>query len=67
MPTVRVNGEARTLPEGTTVTALLHELCLDRSAVAVELNRSILPKSSYPSRALEESDQVEIVTVVGGG
>ncbi|MEE8143497.1 MAG: sulfur carrier protein ThiS [Planctomycetota bacterium] len=67
MPTIRLNGESRVLPEGTTVAALLSELGLDRGPVAVEINRKILPKTRYDSQALGDSDRVEIVTVVGGG
>ena len=39
--TVTVNGEARTLSDGTTVAALIAELGLGNRRVAVEVNRAI--------------------------
>ncbi|MFQ5653319.1 MAG: sulfur carrier protein ThiS [Planctomycetota bacterium] len=67
MPAIRLNGEGREIPEPTTVEGLLESLRLDRDAVAVEVNRIIVPKSTYATRRFEENDEVEVVTVVGGG
>ena len=67
MPTIHLNGEARSLPEGTTVDGLLEELRLRKKPVAVEINREVVPRSTFDARRLEESDSVEIVTLVGGG
>jgi len=64
---VRVNGEELCLPPGASVTHLLDKLKVSTSRVAVERNREILPKSSYPSTLLEEGDTFEIVEFVGGG
>jgi thiamine biosynthesis protein ThiS len=35
--------------------------------VAVERNRSIVPKSEWPTTQLAEGDRLEIVHFVGGG
>jgi len=64
---VRVNGEELLLPRGASVTALLDRLKISTPRVAVERNREILPKSSYPSTLLEEGDSFEVVEFVGGG
>jgi thiamine biosynthesis protein ThiS len=64
---VRVNGEELRLPRGASVTALLDRLKISTPRVAVERNREILPKSSYPSTLLEEGDSFEVVEFVGGG
>jgi thiamine biosynthesis protein ThiS len=64
---VRVNGEDLRLPPGASVTHLLERLKVSSPRVAVERNREILPKSSYPSTLLEEGDTFEIVEFVGGG
>ncbi|GAB4363657.1 MAG: sulfur carrier protein ThiS [Deltaproteobacteria bacterium] len=64
---IRVNGEERTVPPGTTVRDLLSELSLPESRVAVERNRTIVRKSEYGATVLEEGDRLEIVTFVGGG
>ncbi len=72
MPTIRVNGENREIPEGTTVEGLVSTLeseglALDRRAIAVEVNRDIVPRSTYAAHPLEDADLVEIMTIVGGG
>jgi sulfur carrier protein len=63
---VVVNGDQRELPEGETVRALIERYRLSPEAVAVELNRRLLRGERYDT-ALNEGDQVEIVTFVGGG
>ena len=63
---VKVNGEARELPEGETVRALIVRYNLAPEKVAVELNRRLLRAERYETE-LKEGDEVEIVTFVGGG
>ena len=67
MITVWVNGEERQVPEGTTVEALLSLLEIKRTRIAVEWNRSIVPRTRYTETIIEEGDKLEIVTLVGGG
>ena len=64
--TVRVNGDARDLPDGQTVRALVVQYGLDPAKVAVELNRRLLKSDRY-DQPLTDGDEVEIVTFVGGG
>ncbi|QVL32832.1 sulfur carrier protein ThiS [Telmatocola sphagniphila] len=64
---IRLNETVRQLSEKTTVEQLLQELGHDSKRVAVELNREVLPREVHPSTQLKENDQVEIVTLVGGG
>ena len=64
---VVLNGEAKQLPDGTTVTTLLASLGLDRRRVAVELNERVVPKAQHAETRLGEGDRLEIVTFVGGG
>ncbi len=65
--TVRVNGEERRIPAGTTVAALLAELGVAPATVAVEWNRDILPKPRYAETILGAGDALEVVQFVGGG
>jgi len=62
-----VNGEARDVPDRTTVARLLEMLSVADSRVAVEVNRQLVPRSLHADRELAEGDAVEIVTLVGGG
>ena len=64
---ISVNGEARVLPEGQTVAALLAGLGLDWRKVAVERNEAIVPRSAYDSTVLVAGDRLEIVHFIGGG
>lgn len=64
---ITLNGVSRTLPPGTTITTLLELEDLAERRVAVEVNRSIVPRSAHDSHALKADDQVEIVHAIGGG
>ncbi len=64
---IHVNGEPRTVAEGTTVHTLLIALGLQASHVAVERNRVIVPRDRRESTVLQRGDALEIVTFVGGG
>jgi thiamine biosynthesis protein ThiS len=64
---IRVNGDVRAFPTGTSVRDLLAILEVSTPRVAVERNREILPKASYDSTSLEEGDELEVVEFVGGG
>jgi thiamine biosynthesis protein ThiS len=64
---VTVNGEPRILAEQATVSDLLTLLKLDARYLAVELNRRVVPRAEHARQPLRDGDQVEIVTLVGGG
>jgi len=65
--TATVNGQAREVPDGHSVTDLLADLGLDPRAVAVEHNREILKRDAYEGTPIEEGDTLEIVRFVQGG
>lgn len=62
-----INGESREMEGPLQVAELLKRLGYDPLRVAVEVNRQILPRRDQTARPLEEGDEVEIVTLVGGG
>lgn len=64
---ISVNGEPRDLPPGTSVADLLGLLGLTPNRVAIELNRTLLPRARYPQTTLHNGATLEIVTLVGGG
>jgi thiamine biosynthesis protein ThiS len=65
--TLTVNGEARELPEGTSVRDLLAALGVRLDAVAVERNGTLVRRRDFDALRLADGDRVEIVTFVGGG
>ena len=46
---------------------LLAELDLNVRHVAVELNLELVPRAQHADCPLSEGDQLEVVTLVGGG
>ena len=65
--TVRVNGDARAIPAGLSVAALLAHLDLHPRMVVVEHNLQILRREQLDEVAVVEGDQLELVHFVGGG
>jgi thiamine biosynthesis protein ThiS len=64
---IRVNGQHRRVREGLTVADLALELGLEPTKVAVERNLEIVPRSTLGQVTVEDGDDFEIVTFVGGG
>jgi sulfur carrier protein len=64
---VTVNGEPREVPDRATVQDLIKQLGLAGGPVAVERNRSVVPRAEHASTRLAEGDAVEVVHFVGGG
>lgn len=64
---IRVNGETKHVPTGTSLAQLVESLGLGKQACAVELNLDIVRHELLDQVRLQAEDQVEIVTLVGGG
>ena len=64
---IKVNGAHRRVPAGLSVADLALELGLDPAKVAVERNLEIVPRSMLAEVLVEDGDDYEIVTFVGGG
>jgi thiamine biosynthesis protein ThiS len=64
---IHVNGEAREVPEGSSVADLVRSLGLRPELVAVERNLAVVPRASHERTRLAPGDRIEIATLVGGG
>jgi len=64
---IKVNGRWRQAPEGITIAELLKEMSLEPRRVAVERNKQLVPRATHAQTALGDQDELEIVTLVGGG
>lgn len=64
---IKLNGESRTLADRTTVASLLEQLQLDPKFLAVERNKQLVPRGEHARCQLNDGDEIEIVTLVGGG
>jgi thiamine biosynthesis protein ThiS len=61
------NGEPREIAADATIAHLLLELNLAPKHVAVEVNREVVPRRLHEEHVLRANDEVEVVTLVGGG
>ncbi len=62
-----VNGESRTVDDGTSIIKLLETLGIEQRRVAVAINGEVVPRTEHEQTSLKDGDQVEIVRMVGGG
>jgi thiazole synthase len=66
MPKILLNGQPHDAPEGS-ISDFLHALKVDPKRLAVEVNHDLVPRTQHDQHQLKEGDEVEIVTLVGGG
>ena len=64
---VKLNGETRDLPDGSTFARAVAELTAASSGVAAAVNGDVVPRGSWAATPLRDGDQVEVVTAVQGG
>lgn len=64
---VIVNGAPREIPSGSSVAELLLDLELEVRGLAVEVNGQLVPRDSLSDWELKAQDEIEIVTLAGGG
>lgn len=64
---VVINGEEKEIPDGMTLAELVTHLEMNPKFIAVERNRELVPRSEHADCQLQDQDQLEIVTLVGGG
>ncbi len=64
---VKLNGEPRELPDGSTIAQAVAELTAAPAGVAAALNGDVIPRGSWAATPLRDSDEVEVVTAVQGG
>jgi sulfur carrier protein len=64
---VVINGQPKSVNVGTTVEKLIVDLGLGDRKVAVERNRTVVPRAQHATTELADGDRLEVVTFVGGG
>lgn len=67
MVSILVNGDTQYFEPEITIAQLLERLKMNPRFLAVELNRQVVPRSEHGRIILANGDQIEIVTLVGGG
>jgi sulfur carrier protein len=64
---IKVNGEIREMPEGSSMLDLIRSLGLEERVMASALNMEIVKKDAWNSALLSEGDTIELLDFVGGG
>jgi len=63
---IQLNGELHTIESPATVATLV-AVRKPRPPFSVEVNKELVRRPCYETTGLSDGDQVEIVTLVGGG
>ena len=64
---VQVNEQAVETTTGITILDLLKQVGITTRHIAVEVNLNIVPFADHGDTILHDGDQLEVVTLVGGG
>ena len=64
---IKVNGEVREIPEGSTMLDLIRSLGLEERVMASALNMEIVKQDAWGKAVLQEGDTIELLDFVGGG
>ncbi len=67
MITVTVNGTSLELQQPQTIQQLLSLAQVPANYLAVEINQEVVPREVHTSQLVADGDQIEVVTLVGGG
>ena len=64
---IQINNEPFLCDINMSIEALLLYLDFNISLIAIEYNKTIIPRNLLKKIYLKEGDKLEIVTIVGGG
>jgi sulfur carrier protein len=67
MTEIILNGAPHQVAPGTTLADLIEALSLSNQALALAVNRSVVPRQQWRERGVQPGDQVEVVRPIGGG
>lgn len=64
---IELNGEPRRVPPQHSLSELVDALQLTGQALALAVNRNVVPRQQWSQRVLQAQDKVDIVRAIGGG
>ena len=64
---IDLNGETRPISDSDSVQDLIDALSLTNQALAVAVNREIVPRAKWREHRFAVGDKVDIVRAIGGG
>ena len=67
MPDIELNGAAHALPDGASLADLVETLGLSGQALALAVNRQVVPRGRWAETRPQAADRVDVVKAIGGG
>jgi sulfur carrier protein len=67
MTEIILNGAPYQVAPGATLADLIEALSLSNQALALAVNRNVVPRQQWRERGVQPGDQVEVVRPIGGG
>jgi sulfur carrier protein len=64
---IELNGALHRIEDNQNLSDLIASLELPNQAMAVAVNRQVVPRQSWSQRKLQATDKVDIVRAIGGG
>jgi sulfur carrier protein len=64
---IELNGAPYPLPAGASLHDLVERLGLAGQALALAVNRRVVPRQCWSATALQPADKVDVVRAIGGG
>lgn len=64
---IELNGAPHRVEGNQNLSDLISSLALPNQAMAVAVNREVVPRQAWPQRLLQAADKVDIVRAIGGG
>ncbi len=64
---ILINGKPTEVPDSLTALDLIQRLELAGKRIALEVNGTIVPRSTYGGHRFKGGDKVEVVHAIGGG
>ncbi len=67
MIAIELNGEPRAVGDSDSVQDLIDALSLTNQALAVAVNREVVPRARWREHRFANGDKVDLVRAIGGG
>ena len=67
MIAIELNGEIRMISGSDSVQDLIDALSLTNQALAIAVNREVVPRTKWREHRFASGDRVDVVRAIGGG
>ena len=64
---IELNGEVRKVSDSDSVQDLIDALSLTNQALAIAVNREVIPRAKWREHRFAGGDKVDVVRAIGGG